>query len=51
MVVKLQDKRAMKVQPFNEVKEEIRRELTAEAMDAGAEKLVKSLVQSATIVQ
>ncbi|WP_167068349.1 peptidyl-prolyl cis-trans isomerase [Burkholderia sp. Ax-1719] len=51
VVVKLQDKRAMKVQPFNEVKDEIRRELTAEAMDAGAEKLVKSLVQSATIVQ
>ncbi|WP_321846130.1 peptidylprolyl isomerase [Paraburkholderia bannensis] len=51
VVVKLEDKRAMKVQPFNDVKEEIRRELTAEAMDAGAAKLVKSLVQSATIVQ
>ncbi|WP_321818086.1 MULTISPECIES: peptidyl-prolyl cis-trans isomerase [unclassified Paraburkholderia] len=51
VVVKLEDKRAMKVQPYSEVKEEIRRELTAEAMDAGAAKLVKSLVQSATIIQ
>jgi peptidyl-prolyl cis-trans isomerase C len=51
VVVKLQDKRAMKVKPYSEVKDEIRRELTAEAMDAGAAKLVKSLVQSATIVQ
>ncbi|WP_322048504.1 peptidyl-prolyl cis-trans isomerase [Paraburkholderia sp. J67] len=51
VVVKLQDKRAMKVQKFSDVKEEIRRELTAEAMDAGAATLVKSLVQSATIIQ
>lgn len=51
VVVKLQDKRAMKVQKYSDVKDEIRRELTAEAMDAGAAQLVKSLVQGATIVQ
>ncbi|MDR3095555.1 MAG: peptidyl-prolyl cis-trans isomerase [Paraburkholderia sp.] len=51
VVVKLQDKRAMKVQSFDEVKDQIRRQMMAESMDAGAAKLVKSLVQSATIVQ
>lgn len=51
VVVKLEDKRAMKVQSFDEVKDQIRRQIIAESMDAGAAQLVKQLVQSATIVQ
>lgn len=51
VVVRLEDKRPMKVQSFSEVKDQIRRQIIAESMDTGAAKLVKSLVQSATIVQ
>ena len=51
VVVKLEDKRAMNVQSYSDVKDQIRRQIIAESMDAGAAKLVKSLVQSAKIVQ
>lgn len=51
VVVKLEDKRPMKVQSYNEVKDQIRRQIIAESMDAGAAGLVKSLVQRATIEQ
>lgn len=51
VVVKLEDKRPMKVEAYNDVKDQIRRQIIAESMDAGAARLVKSLVQSATIVQ
>ncbi len=51
VVVRLEDKRPMKVQAYSDVKDQIRRQIIAESMDAGAAKLVKSLVQSATIVQ
>jgi peptidyl-prolyl cis-trans isomerase C len=51
VIVKLEDKRPNKVQPLGEVRDQIRREIMAESMDAGAAKLVKSLVQNATIVQ
>lgn len=51
VVVKLEDKRPMKVEAYNDVKDQIRRQIIAESMDTGAAKLVKSLVQSATIVQ
>ncbi|CAB3796466.1 putative parvulin-type peptidyl-prolyl cis-trans isomerase [Paraburkholderia caffeinitolerans] len=51
VVVRLEDKRPMSVPSFDTVKDQIRRQMIAESMDAGAAKLVKSLVQSATIVQ
>ncbi|CAM2154337.1 PpiC domain-containing protein [Paraburkholderia tropica] len=51
VVVKLQDKRPMKVQSYAEVKDEIRRQLKAEALDAAVNQRVQSLASRATIVR
>ncbi|CAG9191929.1 Parvulin-like peptidyl-prolyl isomerase [Paraburkholderia tropica] len=51
VVVKLQDKRPMKVQSYAEVKEEIRRQLKAESLDAAVNQRVQALASRATIVR